>query len=308
MTTILNNNPLSIYYPLPKMNPKNISNVVPIYSSSSSSTSDHNSVCFFLKDFQERFIPSFSSKKYLFHSIKKKASNHQEIEKEWAKINPLLIQLHLFYTPLTFPNVNLNDSSWNFMHYFPLTNTQTNNSNNNTHNNIKPNYKYYLPSIGLFLMPHSFYLSNLQSSDLILSLYDVSDEQIVYLSLFALLVQNHKGSFVLKLNYFYTPLIMDVLYLLSCVYNKVIILPIDYIHFYVVCKGFQMEYLKPYYEQIKHIMHILRPNSLQRIMNKESVSSSSLRIFSTPLPSLFTSKIEEINVLVHHKQLMLLND
>jgi hypothetical protein len=148
-----------------------------------------------------------------------------------------------------------------------------------------------------------------------LSLYDISEEQIVYLSLFALLVQNHKGSFVLKINYFYTTLIMDILYLLSCVYNKVILLPIDCIHFYVVCKGFQNDILKPHYDKIKIILQIMRPNSLQRIVSSIHSSSSSsnhsdisLRLFSKPLPSLFTSKIEEINVLIHHKQLIAIND
>jgi hypothetical protein len=114
----------------------------------------------------------------------------------------------------------------------------------------------------------------------------------------------------MKLNYFYTPLMMDILYLLSCVYNKVIILPIDFTHFYVICKGFQIDYLKPHYEQIKYILQILRPNSLQRISpNPNHQKSETIsRIFSHPLPSLFTSKIEEINVLIHHKQLIHMND
>lgn len=307
----------TIYYQLPKMNPKNILNLVPLYYSSNTTTSlssfhlnslggatggiNNNSVQFFLKDFQDGLInsPSFySNKKY--SAIKKKP---QDIDKEWSKLNPLLIQLHLFHNPLNFlSNLNLNDSSWNFIHYFPLTFI----------NNVIPNHKLS-PSLGLFLLPHSFYLSNLQSVDLILSLYDISEEQIVYLSLFALLVQNHKGSFVLKINYFYTTLIMDILHLLSCVYNKVILLPIDYIHFYVVCKGFQSDILKPHYEIIKTILQIMRPNSLQRIVSNIPSSSSShsdisLRLFSKPLSSLFTSKIEEINVLIHHKQLIALND
>ena len=299
------------------MNPKNILNLVPLYYSSNTSSSisssispksssfagiNNNSVQFFLKDFQDGLInsPSFYfNKKY--SAIKKKP---QDIDKEWSKLNPLLIQLHLFHNPLNFlSNLNLNDSSWNFIHYFPLTFI----------NNVIPNHKFS-PSLGLFLLPHSFYLSNLQSVDLILSLYDISEEKIVYLSLFALLVQNHKGSFVLKINYFYTTLIMDILHLLSCVYNKVFLLPIDYIHFYVVCKGFQSDILKPHYEKIKIILQIMRPNSLQRIISSIPSSSSnnhsdiSLRLFSKPLPSLFTSKIEEINVLIHHKQLIAIND
>jgi len=59
----------------------------------------------------------------------------------------------------------------------------------------------------------------------------------------------------------------------------------------------------------------MRPNSLQRIVSSIPSSSSSsnhsdisLRLFSKPLPSLFTSKIEEINVLIHHKQLIAIND
>jgi hypothetical protein len=302
----------TIYYQLPKMNPKNILNLVPLYYSSNITTHlnsfggaaggiNNNSVQFFLKDFQDGLInsPSFySNKKY--SAIKKKP---QDIDKEWSKLNPLLIQLHLFHNPLNFlSNLNLNDSSWNFIHYFPLTFI----------NNVIPNHKFS-PSLGLFLLPHSFYLSNLQSVDLILSLYDISEEQIIYLSLFALLVQNHKGSFILKINYFYTTLIMDILHLLSCVYNKVILLPIDYVHFYVVCKGFQSDILKPHYEKIKTILQIMRPNSLQRIVSSIPSSSSShseisLRLFSKPLPSLFTSKIEEINVLIHHKQLIAVND
>lgn len=300
----------TIYYQLPKMNPKNINHLGPLYYSSNSNSNsssslvhlkggiNNNSVQFFLKDFQDGLInsPSFySNKKY--SAIKKKP---QDIDKEWSKLNPSLIQLHLFNTPLNFlSNLNLNVSSWNFIHYFPLTFI----------NNIIPNHKFS-PSLGLFLLPHSFYLSNLQSVDLILSLYDVSEEQIVYLSLFALLVQNHKGSFVLKINYFYTTIIMDILYLLSCVYNKVILLPIDYIHFYVVCKGFQSDILKPHYEKIKTILQIMRPNSLQRIVSPSSNQQLDifLRLFSKPLPSLFTSKLEEINVLIHHKQFNAIND
>ena len=297
---------LNIYYPLPKMNPRKLFDMVPIYISNENPFFSTNSVHFFLKEFQDRSssnYPPFSSKKTGFSSIKKKPTTpSQEIEKEWSKLSPLLIQLHLFHNPLTFlTTINLNDSSWNYIHYFPL------NPKNQMLSNTS---KYYAPSMGLFLLPHSFYLSNIQSVDLILSLYDILEEQTVYLTLFALLVQNHKGSFVLKLNTFHTPLMMDLLYLLSCVYNKVIILPVDYVYFYVICKGFQIDFLRPHCEQIKTILHILRPNSLQKIMNKEkdSESPSSLRLFSNPLPSIFTSKIEEINVLIHHKQLLSLND
>jgi hypothetical protein len=306
---------LTIYYPLPKMNPKNVSHLVPLYSSDEVSSIHNNSVHYFLKDYQERstYSPPFSSstsKKYVFHSMKKKdlkisnlslsnssTTNHQEIEKEWAKLSPLLLQLHLFHSPLCFlSNLPIHDSSWNFIHYFSLL------SSTNSVQPVSNSYsKYYTPSVGLFLLPHSFYFSNLQYADLILSLYDLSEEQIVYLTLFALLVQNPKGSFVLKLKYFYTPLIVDILYLLSCVYNKVILLPLDYVNFYVICKGFQSDFIKPHIAQIKHILSSLRPNSLQRIVPREMPSR---RIFSKPLPSLFISKIEEINVLVHHKQLM----
>jgi hypothetical protein len=315
MTSTTTTNTISnIYYPLPKMNPRNIFNLVPLYTTATATQHHkslsilHNSVQFFLKDFQERFIKKYPPTTTNNPTTKKKP---QEIDKEWSKLNSILIQLHLFHSPLNFLNhLNLNnDSSWNFIHYFPLI---FNNTNQNYINNNTPQIpnKYYYPSIGLFLLPHTFYLSNLQSADLILSLYDTFEEQTVYLTLFALLVQNHKGSFVMKLNYFYTPLMMDILYLLSCVYNKVIILPIDFTHFYVICKGFQIDYLKPHYEQIKYMLLILRPNSLQRISpnpnpnNSESIS----RIFSHPLPSLFTSKIEEINVLIHHKQLIHMND
>jgi len=320
---------LTIYYPLPKMNPKNLSQLVSLYSPDETSplSINNNSVHFFLKDYQERFtnsspFPSSSSKKFFFHSLKKKefkptfsttptsSVNHlQEIEKEWSKLSPLLLQLHLFHSPLSFLfNLPINDSSWNFLHYFPLSSSNTN-TNTNTNTNIHTNVinhsysKYFVPSTGLFLLPHSFYFSSLQNADLILSLYELSEEQIVYLSLFALLVQNPKGSFVLKLKYFYTPLMVDILYLLSCVYNKVILLPLDYVHFYVICKGFQMDFVKPYTTEIKNILYSLRPNSLQRLSISKDTNSSR-RIFSMTLPSLFVSKIEEINVLVHHKQLM----
>jgi hypothetical protein len=177
-------------------------------------------------------------------------------------------------------------------------------------NGYTPSYPYYSkyppPSVGLFLQPHSFYNSNSQSADLVLSLYEISEEQMIYLSLFILMVQNPKGSFVMKVKYFYTSLMMDMLYLLSCVYNKVILLPIDYSHFYVICKGFQMDFVKPYYAQIKHLLYTMRANPLQRIVTKDS--SILKRMFSIPLPSLFVSKIEEINVLIHHKQLIHYNE
>ena len=297
------------------MNPRNIFNLVPLYTTTTATQHKsisilHNSVQFFLKDFQDRFLKKYppTTTNTLNNTNAKKKP--QEIDKEWSKLSSILIQLHLFHNPLNFLNhLNLNnDSSWNFIHYFPLV-------FNNNHNTPQIPNKYYYPSMGLFLLPHSFYLSNLQSSDLILSLYDTFEEQTVYLTLFALLVQNHKGSFVMKLNYFYTPLMMDILYLLSCVYNKVIILPIDFTHFYVICKGFQIDYLKPHYEQMKYMLQILRPNSLQRISQTPTTantnthkSESISRIFSHPLPSLFTSKIEEINVLIHHKQLIHMND
>jgi hypothetical protein len=330
---------LTIYYPLPKMNPKNISHLVFLYflDENSSHSIHNNSVHYFSKDYQERSVHSSpfsstyypnSSKKYFFHSVKKKefktplpsstvpsttpssppsAAYIQEIEKEWSKLSPLLLQLHLFHSPLLFlSSLPINDCSWNFIHYFPLNPIPI--SSMMTIPPVTNVYsKYYTPSTGLFLLPHSFYLSTLQYSDLILSLYELSEEQIVYLTLFALLVQNPKGSFVLKLKSFYTPLIMDVLYLLSCVYNKVILLPLDYVNYYVICKGFQMDFIKPHITQIKNVLYSLRPNSLQRIViNKEG--NSSRRIFSMPLPALFVSKIEEINVLVHHKQLIYLND
>ena len=332
---------LTIYYPLPKMNPKNVSRLVPVYftEKTSSTSMDNNSVFFFLKDYQDRFLnsPPFpsssSSKKFFFHSLKKKEfkpslsstqpstalstslsnsstssiTSLHEIEKEWTKLSPLLLQLHLFHSPLSFLfNLPIHDSSWNFIHYFPLTSSSS--STSITSSITTHTYsKYYVPSTGLFLLPHSFYFSTLQSADLILSLYDLCEEQILYLTLFSLLVQNPKGSFVLKLKYFYTPLIMDVLFLLSCVYNKVIILPLDYVNFYVICKGFQMDFIRAHTAQIKNILQSLRPNSLQRITVSKDTPPLQ-RIFSMPLPSLFVSKIEEINVLVHHKQLMFLNN
>ena len=344
---------LTIYYPLPKMNPKSVSHLVPLYSLEETSPLSiyHNSVRFFIKDNQElshhhhqhqhqyqhqhqhqhQYHSSFSnaysttSKKYYFHPIKKKVPpfstpisaqntsatpliNLQEIEREWSKLSPLLQQLHLFHNPLSFlSSLPVHDSSWNFIHYFPL-NISTAPSSANTYYPVTNVYsKYYTPTTGLFLMPNSFYLSTLQYADFIVSLYELSEEQIVYLTLFALLVQNPKGSFVLKLKYFYTPVIMDILYLLSCVYNKIILLPLDYVNFYVICKGFQMDFIRPHTAQIKRILNSLRENSLQRISTNKD-GQSFRRIFSMPLPSLFVSKIEEINVLVHHKQLTCMND
>lgn len=313
------NHTLNIYYPLPKMNPKNISHIVPIYSVENAQTIiPPSSFHFFLKDIQERhhaIPPPFSSKKYYFQSLKKKetktipllSSIHStsppapmsvlEIEKEWSKLCPLLIQLHVFHTPLTFlSHFPVHDSSWNYMHYFPLQSYSQ-----HTHSYSK----YSIPPVGLFLLPHSFYFSNLQNADLILSLYELQDEYLVYLTLFALLVQNPKGSFVMKLKFFYTPLMMDILYLLSCCYNKVILLPLDYVNFYVVCKGFQMDYVKPHFTQMKHILYSLRDTAVQRIVVKDAPFK---RLFSKPLPALFISKMEEIHVLIQHKHMMNMNE
>jgi len=299
---------LNIYYPLPKMNPKNLFHLTPLYSSEADTvlSNNHNSVDFLLKDFQEH--SSSFTKKHFTYSFKKNwksppisstantsITNVYEIEKEWEKLSPLLVQLHLVNNLLNFlPNIPIQDSSWNYIHYFPLISSTSNSYS-----------KVPIYSTGLFLLPNSFYFSNLQSADLVLSLYELTEEQTVYLVLFSLLVQNPKGSFVLKLKYFYTSLMMDILYLLSSVYNKVILLPLDYVNFYVICKGFQIDFVKPHYTQLRNILYTLRPNSLQRIVSKYIPSR---RIFSTPLPSLFVSKIEEINVLIHHKQLMYLNN
>jgi hypothetical protein len=192
----------------------------------------------------------------------------------------------------------------------------------------------------MFIHPHSFYVPNLTQADLIVSLHKCPEEQTVYLLLLAILSQAPKGALVAHIPYFYTSFMSDVLFLLSAVYNKTILLFIEG-QITVVCKGFQQELLRPFVPAVRQILQAMRPTTIQKIFTSSYVLGagiggvggvaapagpgmpggaaktrtqssvetdlSTMRLFNCSLPACFVSKLEEINVLIHHKTLNYLN-
>lgn len=275
------------YFSLPKMNSKKLAHLVPVFSAENANITSYkyNSVNIF------NLGPSTSLKP---NPDLNKTISENQLEKEWEKLIKSFASFYIFGDVLMskiFQKIPLmGESSWSHFVYFYVENVKEPSTANAATSNSS--------HVGIFIYPNSFYLPDAQTADIIVSFNDLTVDQMVYVTLSALLLQNGRGIFIMKLNrYFYTPLCMDILYLLACVYNKVFLMPVDN-NLYVVCKGFQQTAVRPFFVQMKHILMTLRQNSIKAVQTNGDYNR---RIFSTALSSFFVSKVEEYNVLFTHR-------
>jgi hypothetical protein len=107
-------------------------------------------------------------------------------------------------------------------------------------------------------------------------------------------MQKKGGSFILKVYDTFTRFSLDLLFLLSNLYEEVYIIKPSTSRFansekYIVCKGFRnintLEIVKQFYKFLQY---------------KENINGS---LFNFELPYLFTNKIEEINSIIGQQQI-----
>ena len=275
----------TVYYVIPKMNNQWIKHISTPYNP-----------------------PNQIPQKLLSHSIKNFITQNQNqilnqnseknIEKEWNKLNVHLINMHIMSKQIGIPELLFKtDNVWNYLHYSSFTSNENSWSQEKIFN-------------VLFLSPQTLYLQNANSVHYIFSLFDLNNEQLIYLTLLSILLQSSRGFFVLKIKTPFTPLTLDIFFLLSSLYNKVVILTVDQNTQYLVCKGFQSDYIKNHIQNIKNCLfsirpyHLLYPHIQEHIMNKENVTNkitNQMRILSEALPLYYISKMEEIQVLISNK-------
>jgi len=118
--------------------------------------------------------------------------------------------------------------------------------------------------------------------------------------MYAISMQSNNGNFVLKVFDTFSNVMIDILYLLSCLYKNVYIMKPQTSRYansekYVICKGFNLdgnEYM------IKNI--------IEKCCNNFEILNSNLyieTIFNFNYSRVFLSKIEEINIIIGKKQI-----
>jgi len=113
---------------------------------------------------------------------------------------------------------------------------------------------------------------------------------------FAIAVQKKGGNLVIKMFDTFTQISIDLLYLLSCLYNNVFFVKPHTSRYansekYIVCKYFKLdssEFL------IKHFYKIFQKFSEEKIM---------VRLFSNNIPNIYITAIEEINAVLGQQQI-----
>lgn len=277
----------TVYYVLPKMNNRWIRNIITPY---------------YVLNINQK-----SSIKYFINpsQIQSQAQNTEKIiEKEWNKLNVHLINMHIMSKQISLPDLLFKtDNVWNYLHYSSFTSNENSWSQEKIFN-------------VLFLSPQTLYIQNANSVHYIFSLFDLNNEQTIYLTLLSILLQSSRGFFVLKIKTPFTPLTLDIFFLLSSLYNKVVILTIDQNTQYLVCKGFQSDYIKNHIQNIKNCLFSIRPYHLlfphthqdtttdlprSKIQDATHKITNQMRIFNEALPLYYISKMEEIQVLISNK-------
>ena len=284
----------TVYYVLPKMNNRWIRSITIPHQPTTTRP-------------QQTQTQTKSSSKYFINpsqTYSQTQNTEKNIEKEWNKLNIHLINMHIMSKQIGLPDLLFKtDNVWNYLHYSSFTSNENSWSQEKTFN-------------VLFLSPQTLYLQNANSVHYIFSLFDLNNEQTIYLTLLSILLQSSRGFFVLKIKTPFTPLTLDIFFLLSSLYNKVVILTIDQNTQYLVCKGFQSDYIKNHIQNIKNCLfsirpyHLLFPHTQEASHYKTQDASNNgntgkvnqqMRIFTDALPLYYVSKMEEIQVLIMNK-------
>jgi len=113
--------------------------------------------------------------------------------------------------------------------------------------------------------------------------------------------QLSEGSCIIKIDTIFNKQIVDILYLLASLYDKVYILKpnssnITTFDKYIVCKNFQ-------YNESKHIIYFKLNYYRMLIFLKKLENKYIDRIFDFDIPYYFTMKLEDINIIIGQQQI-----
>jgi len=124
--------------------------------------------------------------------------------------------------------------------------------------------------------------------------------------------QSNNGVCLIKINHIFHKPIIDILYILSSVYEKVYIIKpntsnITMFDKYIVCKNFilddiKKEVYKNYYFKLAQFISIYLQNS---IITDRNINISS--IIDYEIPSYFINKIDDMNIIIGQQQLESIN-
>ena len=126
---------------------------------------------------------------------------------------------------------------------------------------------------------------------------------IVQVLMILLKYQSNNGMCVIKINHIFYKPIIDILYILSSVYEKVYIIKpntsnITTFDKYIVCKNFMIddikkEIYKKYYFGLAHFISVYLQNNNNNILS----------VLKCEIPSYFINKIDDINIIIGQQQL-----
>ena len=124
----------------------------------------------------------------------------------------------------------------------------------------------------------------------------ISSNLILCQIAFAIACQAKGGSFVLKMFDTFTSSSVDMLYLMSVIYDEVTICKLQSSRTansekYIVCKGFRMDDTRNLVITLFHIM--------KKISDKKCIN----RVLSIDIPYAFSTKVEEINAILGQQQI-----
>jgi 23S rRNA U2552 (ribose-2'-O)-methylase RlmE/FtsJ len=130
----------------------------------------------------------------------------------------------------------------------------------------------------------------------------VSTKLIFCQTAFAISMQKLGGTFILKMYDTFTQFSVDILYLLSNLYESVYIIKPNTSRFansekYIVCKNFRCENIKEYVTIFYTI--------LSNLEKKDNSINSNIfgSLFDIKIPYIFTNKLEEINAILGQQQI-----
>lgn len=138
--------------------------------------------------------------------------------------------------------------------------------------------------------------------------YEINMEKYFYSFIQALLLilknQKHKGTCIIKIGYIFHKPIVDILYFLSSLYDKVYlskpstnnIISFDR---YIICKNFQLDEKNNIFLKFNYFKLIV---FLKKLENKNII-----KVFDFEIPFYFKNKIDDLNIIIGQQQLEALN-
>ena len=134
-------------------------------------------------------------------------------------------------------------------------------------------------------------------------------EYIISLIQIILIIINNQeinGISIIKINHIFHKPVLDILYILSSLYDKTYILKTNTSNIttfdkFIICKNFQMNQSNLKYNKINYCNLVFFLHNLNNLNKEEKVNITSILDFE--IPYYFTTKIDDINVIIGQQQL-----